>query len=140
MLRKTVVKGGQELTKSIEVFEVATTVDITATGDYSDESQQSWDSLVTVIGMRSQPVILSEPLAVDDLSTYDDTYAGGTAGFVFQFTTEHVGAFSKHDKDYNVVDPVGVLTDMISGITLSETELVIGTNVTVRVVKSYPSP
>lgn len=140
MLRKTVVKGGQELTKSIEVFEVATTIDITATGDYSDESQQSWDSLVTVIGMRSQPVILSEPLSVNDLSTYDDTYSSGTSGFVFQFTTEHVGAFSKYDSDYNVVDPVGVLTDMISGITLSGTELVIGTNVTVRVVKSYISP
>lgn len=139
MLRKTVVRGGQDVTKSIEVFQIATTVDITATGDYQDESQNNWDGLITVIGMRAQPIILDEPQSVDDLSLFDDSFDADTAGFVFQFTTEHFGVFSKHDKNYVVTEEVGVLTDMIDGITLSGTELVVGTNVAAKVVKSYPS-
>lgn len=139
MLRKTVVRGGQEVTKSIEVFQIATTVDITATGDYQDESQNSWDGLITVIGMRAQPIILDEPQSVADLSEFDDTFDPETAGFVFQFTTEHVGVFSKHDKNYVVTEEVGILTDMIDGITLGGTELTVGTNISAKIVKSYPS-
>lgn len=139
MLRKTVVRGGQDVTKSIEVFQIATTVDITATGDYQDESQNNWDGLITVIGMRSQPVILDEPFAVSDLSEYDDTFAVDTEGFVFQFTSEHYGVFSKHDRNQVVTEEVGVLKDMIDGITLSGTEMVVGTNITAKIVKSYPS-
>ena len=137
MLRKTVVRGGQDLTKSIEVFEVATTVDITATGNYEDESQQNWDSLITIIGMRAQPVILSEPVASDDLSTVSDDFAADTAGFVFRFTTEHAGVFSKHDKDYIVTDATGVLTDMVDGISLNGTEVVVGTNMSVSIVETH---
>lgn len=135
MLRKTIVQGGQNVTKSIEVFEVATTVDITATGDYQDQSQQNWDSLITVIGMRAQPVILSEPEEVTDLTTVSDTLTG--AGFVFRFTTEHVGVFSKHDEDYNVSEEAGVLTDLLEGITLDGTELVVDTNVAVSVIETH---
>lgn len=131
--RKTVVRSGQNLTKSIEVFEVSTSVDITPTGDYEDESQQNWDSLITIIGMRAQPVILSEVEEVSDLSTVGDLTG---AGFTFRFTTEHVGVFAKHDKDYNVEDATGVLTDLLEGITLTETELVVGDNVEVSIVNT----
>lgn len=137
MLRKTVVKSGQHLTKSIEEFQLTTTVDITATGQYDDQSQQNWDALVTVIGMRAQPVVLAEPEAVADLSTIDDTYVVGTAGYVFRFTTEHVGVFSEHDKNYEVTDEVGVLSDMLDGITLGGTTMVFGDNINVELMKSY---
>lgn len=136
MLRKTVVKSAQNVTKSIETFTLSTTVDITATGDYQDVSQQNWDALITVIGMRAQPIILSQPEEVD-LSEVDDTFALGTMGYTFTFTTEHVGVFSKHDKDYQVTDAVGVLSDMLDGITLDGTTMVYGTNINVLLDGSY---
>lgn len=137
MERKTIVKSGQNVTKSMEKFMLTTTVDITATGNYEDESQQNWDALVTVIGMRAQPIVLDEPESVDDLSTIDDSYDAETAGFMFEFTTEHVGVFSEHDSNYEVTDEVGVLADMLDGISLSGTEMVYGTNINVQLVKSY---
>lgn len=137
MERKTIVKSGQHVTKSMEKFMLTTTVDITATGNYEDVSQQNWDALVTVIGMRAQPIVLDEPEAVADLSTVDDAYAASTAGFMFEFTTEHVGVFSEHDNNYVVTDEVGVLADMLDGISLNGTEMVYGTNINVQLVKSY---
>lgn len=122
MERKTVVSPSQNVTGSVNHITVLTSIDITATGNYNDQSQRNWDSIITVISMRSQPVILSEPKYVESLEEYGSSTLTGY-GYVFHFTVEHNEIFAEHDADLNIIDPFKKLKEIVDGIMLGEDEV-----------------
>lgn len=127
---KTVDIGG-----SIHMVKIATTIDIRTTGEYADASQQAWDSLITVIGMRAQPVVLTEPRAIS-FSADSEVSLSGT-GYVFEFGTEHNEIFATHDEDSNVIDPVGILKILLEDVVLNDTTVRIGENLEVIATGRY---
>ena len=50
------------LTGNIEFFTLFTTLDITVTGDYSNNSQKDFESVVQVIGLRAMPTVMNNPV------------------------------------------------------------------------------
>jgi len=89
----------------------ATGVNLTITGDIKDTSQKSFEILIQSISLRSSPVILQEPQAVQDLTASGASNLTGE-GFVWCFATERKEQFISDD------DPVGLLKLELSGIVL----------------------
>lgn len=135
MKNKSIVRSGVNVTKGLEVIKIATTIDISATGKYEDASQQAWDALITLIGMRSQPVLLTTPVSVN-LSNEDDVSLTGQ-GYIFEFASEHVGTFATHDHNYEVIDPVGILRLMLDDIVLNGVAVEIGSNTEIITTTRY---
>ncbi len=126
MENKSIVRPGVDVTKGLEVIRIATKIDISATGNYQDASQQAWDSLITLIGMRAQPVVLTQPESATFSSMSDVSLTG--SGYVFEFASEHPETFATHDEDNKVVDPVGILKIMLSDIVLNGVQVELDTN------------
>jgi hypothetical protein len=89
-----------------------TLVDITQTNNIdSDNSksrnqQRNWETVIQVIGLRSQPTLLSSPTAdLLDLSyfRFGTEYTGMQKVWTFKFGTEQDGVYS------NDVSPFGLL-------------------------------
>lgn len=97
---------------NIEFFTLYTTLDITATGDYNDNTQKDFESVVQVIGLRAMPVIMNTPVEIDGtgdnlLENYGAPSITG-AGWIFKFATELAGAHT-----------VDTLKDELNGIVLN---------------------
>lgn len=97
---------------NIEFFTLYTTLDITATGDYSNNTQKDFESVVQVIGLRAMPVIMNTPVELDGtgdnlLENYGAPSLTG-AGWIFKFATELTGAHT-----------VDTLKDELNGIVLN---------------------
>ena len=59
-------KAGENLSGNINFYTLyVTSLDITATGNINDQSQQNFDDVVNLINLVAQPVIMNNPLAVD---------------------------------------------------------------------------
>ena len=50
------------LTGNIEFFTLYTTLDIRVTGDFNDNSQKDFESVVQVIGLRAMPTVMNNPV------------------------------------------------------------------------------
>jgi hypothetical protein len=88
--------GTEVLTGNLEFYTIFTTLDITATGDYSDNSQKDFESVIQVIGLRSMPVLMNEPVYIDGtggntLDAYGAPSLTGD-GYILRFSFEHTGA------------------------------------------------
>ena len=100
------------LTGNIEFFTLFTSIDITATDDFTDNTQKDFESLVQVISLRAQPMLMNTPIVVDGVSAGLDDYGAPTltgAGWVFKFAFERQGA---HTLD--------TLKDELDGIVLND--------------------
>ena len=53
------------LTGNIEFFTLFTTLDITASGNFADNSQKDFESVVQVIGMRAMPTVMNNPVQLN---------------------------------------------------------------------------
>ena len=53
------------LTGNIEFFTLFTTIDITVTGNYNDNSQKDFESVVQCIGLRAMPTVINNPVALN---------------------------------------------------------------------------
>lgn len=88
--------GTEVLTGNLEFYTIFTTLDITATGDYSDDSQKDFESVIQVIGLRSMPVLMNEPVFIDGIggNTLDAYGAPSLSGqgYILRFSFEHTGA------------------------------------------------
>lgn len=80
------------LTGNIEFFTLFTSIDITVTNDYTDNSQKDFESVVQVIGLRAMPTVMNNPVALNGsgnnlLQNYGAPSMTG-AGYIFKFATE----------------------------------------------------
>ena len=97
---------------NIEFYSLFTTLDITQTGDYSDNSQKDFESVVQCIGLRAMPVVMNEPVELSGsgafvLENYGAPSLTG-AGWIYKFAFEREG-----------VHTITTLTDDLNGIVLN---------------------
>tara|TARA_Y100000389_G_C17320344_1_gene442704 strand:+ start:150 stop:587 length:438 start_codon:yes stop_codon:yes gene_type:complete len=84
------------VTGDIEFFTLYTTLDITNTDDFADNTQKDFESVVQVIGMRAMPIVMNNPVELSGignnvLENYGAPSMTG-AGYIFKFATERPGA------------------------------------------------
>lgn len=91
--------------------EDATGINLKITGDIADETQKNFEVIIQSVGLRTMPIILSEPIAVKDLATDGASQLGGE-GFVWRFGVEQDGIFATRHSD------VGLLVEEIDNIVL----------------------
>ena len=86
------------LTGNIEFFTLFTTLDITVTGDYSNNSQKDFESVVQVIGLRAMPTVMNNPVYLNGVgANVLENYGAPTltgAGHIFKFAFEREGVHS----------------------------------------------
>ena len=97
---------------NIEFYTLFTTMDISRTGDYSDNTQKDFESIVQVIGLRAQPVVMNNPVQVNGVGqNLLENYGAPTmtgAGWIFKFAFERAGVHS-----------IDTLKDELDGIVLN---------------------
>ena len=97
---------------NIEFYTLFTTINIARTGDYSDNTQKDFESIVQVIGLRAQPVVMNNPVELNGvgqnlLENYGAPSITGS-GYIFKFAFEREG-----------VHTVDTLKDELNGIVLN---------------------
>jgi len=112
LTRSGAMASSEVLSSNIEFYTLYTTIDITSTGDFSDNTQKDFESVVQVIGLRAQPVVMNNPVRLNGvgqnvLENYGAPTLSG-AGWVFKFAFEREGAHS-----------VSMLQTELNGIVLN---------------------
>ena len=83
---------------NIEFYTLFTTINITSTGDFSDNTQKDFESVVQVIGLRAQPVVMNNPVSLNGVGAQVlENYGAPTltgAGYIFKFAFEREGVHS----------------------------------------------
>ncbi len=98
-LSRSGAMGSSEVVSgNIEFYTLFTTIDITRTGDFSNDTQKDFESVVQVIGLRAQPVVMNNPVQLNGsganvLENYGAPSLTG-AGFIFKFAFEREGVHS----------------------------------------------
>ena len=90
-------------------------INIFVTGNHQDESQKNFEVLLMSIGLRAMPVVLTDPVAVQDLSLCTNLLSG--EGFVWKFAVER-GFMFQNFTPYGTPGPVGLLIDELDGVVL----------------------
>ena len=116
MIRSGAMRAGENLTGNIDFFTLFTQLDLTVTGDYTNNTQKDFESVVQVIGLRAMPVIMNEPVYLDGtasntLEDYGSQVLTG-AGWIFKFAFEMEGVHSiQHlvDELHGIVLNAGVI-------------------------------
>lgn len=110
--RSGAMSSVEVVTGNIEFFTLFTTLDLTVTGDYSDNSQKDFESVVQVIGLRAMPIVMNNPVELNGTGNFVlENYGAPSltgAGWIFKFATEMPGAHS-----------VQTLVDELHGIVLN---------------------
>jgi hypothetical protein len=110
--RSGAMGSSEVLSSNIEYYSLFTKLDITSTGDFSDNTQKDFESVVQVIGLRAQPVVMNNPVALSGsgalvLENYGAPSITG-AGWIFKFAFEREG-----------VHTIDTLKDELDGIVLN---------------------
>ena len=110
--RSGAMGSSEVVSGNIEFYTLFTTINITRTGDFSDNTQKDFESVVQVIGLRAQPVVMNEPVTLSGVgANVLENYGAPTmtgAGWIFKF------AFERTD-----VHTITTLTDELNGIVLN---------------------
>jgi len=110
--RSGAMTSSETLSGNIEYYTLFTNLDITQTGDYTNNSQKDFESVVQVIGLRAQPVVMNTPVALNGVGqNLLENYGAPTitgAGWIFKFAFEREG-----------VHTIDTLTDELDGIVLN---------------------
>lgn len=109
--------------------ELTRLVNILVTGNTLDVSQKNFEVFLLSIGLRAMPVVLSDPLPVQELANYTTELSG--EGFVWKFAVER-GVQFYNFTPYGTPGPVGLLIDDLDGIILPS-------NVRITTVTGSPS-
>ena len=92
------VTSSETLTGDVEFFTLFTTLDITATDNFTDNTQKDFESVVQVIGLRAQPVVMNNPVSLNGVGAQVlENYGAPTltgAGYIFKFAFEREGVHS----------------------------------------------
>jgi hypothetical protein len=110
--RSGAMGSSEVVSGNIEFYTLFTTLDITRTGDFTDNTQKDFESVVQVIGLRAQPVVMNNPVQVNGvgqnlLENYGAPSMTG-AGWIFKFAFEREGVHS-----------IDTLKDELDGIVLN---------------------
>jgi hypothetical protein len=110
--RSGAMGSSEVVTGNIEFYTLFTTLDITRTGSYSDDTQKDFECVVQVIGLRAQPVVMNNPVRLNGvganlLENYGAPSLTG-AGWIFKFAFER-----------EAVHSIQTLTDELDGIVLN---------------------
>ena len=112
LIRSGAMGSSEVVSGNIEFFTLFTMLDITQTGDYNDNSQKDFESVVQVIGLRAMPVVMNEPVELSGSGAFVlENYGAPTltgAGWIFKFAFEREG-----------VHTITTLTDELNGIVLN---------------------
>lgn len=115
--------AGENLSGNINFYTLYVKgLDITATGDVLDQSQQNFDDVCNLINLVAQPVIMNSPLPV----TLDGLAPSLTgSGMIFKFAVEHGRIFERNG------DPIAVLKEIFTGVAIDGVGLepVTGSNI-----------
>lgn len=107
--------AGENLSSNINFYTIyIKDLDIAATGDVTDQSQQNFDDLCNLINLVAQPVIMNNPISVS-LDGLAPTLTG--AGYIFKFAVEHGDVFSRNG------DTVAILKEIFEGVTIDSVSL-----------------
>ena len=110
--RSGAMASSETLSGNIEYYTLFTNLDITQTGDYTDNSQKDFESVVQVIGLRAQPVVMNTPVELNGVGqNLLENYGAPTitgAGWIFKF------AFERES-----VHTIDTLKDELDGIVLN---------------------
>jgi hypothetical protein len=110
--RSGAMGSAEVVSGNIEFYTLFTTLDITRTGNFSDDTQKDFESVVQCIGLRAMPVVMNEPVELSGSGSFVlENYGAPTltgAGFIFKF------AFERES-----VHPSDTLKDELDGIVLN---------------------
>ena len=95
-------------------------LDITATGNVADQTQQNLDDVVNLISLVAQPIIMNNQIAVT-LNGLAPSLTG--AGFLFKFAVEHGRVFERNG------DTTSVLKELFENVTIDGVTLTEGSNI-----------
>lgn len=105
MINKSVSHPTESMGSNIDFYSIYTAINIIPTGDYRDNAQVAYDTMVNLVSVRAQPVVNGIPYYTDDLALEGaDTLTG--AGYVWKFAVEHAEIFAKHNDVFEIVDDV----------------------------------
>ena len=106
-------RGAELLTGNIEYFTLYTSLNITASGDYRDNTQKDFDMIIQVIGMRAMPIIMNSPVRINGIGVNKMEAYGAPSitgrGWIFKFAFEREG-----------VHTIDTLTAELNGIVLND--------------------
>ena len=112
LTRSGAMNNQEVLSGNIEFYSLFTSLDITRTGDFGDNTQKDFESIVQVIGLRAMPVVMNNPVALSGVGTLVlEGYGAPTltgAGWIFKFAFEREG-----------VHTLDTLKDELNGIVLN---------------------
>lgn len=112
LTRSGAMGSAEVVSGNIEFYTLFTTLDITRTGNFSDNTQKDFESVVQCIGLRAMPVVMNEPVELSGSGSFVlENYGAPTltgAGFIFKFAFEREG-----------VHTITTLTDELHGIVLN---------------------
>lgn len=113
--------AGENLTGNINFYTIyVKQLDMTATGNVAEQSQQNFDDVVNLISLVAQPIVMNNPLSV----TLDGLAPSMTgSGMLFKFAVEHPKVFERSG------DNVSVLKELFEGVQIENTVLQEGTNI-----------
>ena len=113
--------AGENLTGNINFYTIyVRQLDMTATGNVAEQSQQNFDDVVNLISLVAQPIVMNNPLSV----TLDGLAPSMTGpGMLFKFAVEHPKVFERSG------DNVSVLKELFEGVQIENTVLQEGTNI-----------
>ena len=110
--RSGAMGSSEVVTGNIQFYTLFTTLDITRTGNYADDTQKDFECVVQVIGLRAQPVVMNNPVALNGVgSNVLENFGAPSmtgAGWIFKF------AFERED-----VHTIDTLKDELDGIVLN---------------------
>ena len=110
--RSGAMGSSEVVSGNIEFYTLFTDINITRTGDFSDNTQKDFESVVQVIGLRAQPVVMNNPVALNGVGAQVlENYGAPTltgAGWIFKFAFEREGVHS-----------ISTLKDELNGIVLN---------------------
>lgn len=110
--RSGAMGSSEVVSGNIEFYTLFTTINITSTGDFSDNTQKDFESVVQVIGLRAQPVVMNNPVSLNGVGAQVlENYGAPTltgAGYIFKFAFEREGVHS-----------IDTLKDELDGIVLN---------------------
>ena len=112
LVRTGAMGSSEVLSSNIEYYSLFTSLDVTRTGDFGDNTQKDFEAVVQVISLRAQPVVMNNPVALNGtgqnlLENYGAPTMTG-AGWIFKFAFEREG-----------VHTITTLTDELDGIVLN---------------------
>jgi|TARA_R110000803_G_scaffold209479_1_gene279184 hypothetical protein len=112
LTRSGAMNNQEVLSGNIEFYSLFTSLDITRTGDFGDNTQKDFEAVVQVISLRAMPVVMNNPVAISGIGAVVlESYGAPTmtgAGWIFKFAFEREG-----------VHTITTLTDELNGIVLN---------------------